>query len=89
MSIYTTEVVALKNILSIYNFRIMKQMIKQRALPVTLPEGLVNELDKLVHIEGIYLSRSDALRYGARLVLLFARGTNTITELKKEARDKL
>lgn len=59
--------------------------MKDRTIPVTLPEGLVNELDNLVHIEGIFLSRSDALRHGARLVLLFMGGTTKMNDLRKEA----
>ena len=58
-------------------------------VPVRLPKGLVNELDNLVHIEGKYMSRCEALRYGARLVVLFANGTPAIDKMKKEARDKL
>lgn len=36
-------------------------------VPVSIPEGLVEELDELVE-EGKFGSRSEALRYGARLV---------------------
>lgn len=40
----------------------------RRSVPVSLPSELVKELDKLVD-EGVFSSRSDALRYGARLVV--------------------
>ncbi|QLG48697.1 ribbon-helix-helix domain-containing protein [Natrinema halophilum] len=39
----------------------------RKSIPVSIPEGLVEELDKLVE-EGTFGSRSEALRYGARLV---------------------
>lgn len=39
----------------------------RRSIPVSLPEGLVEELDELVEA-GKFGSRSEALRYGARLV---------------------
>lgn len=39
----------------------------RQSVPVSLPEGLVEELDRLVE-EGKFGSRSEALRYGARLV---------------------
>ncbi|PSP80799.1 CopG family transcriptional regulator, partial [Halobacteriales archaeon QS_4_69_225] len=39
----------------------------RKSVPVSLPEGLVEELDRLVE-EGLFSSRSEALRYGARLV---------------------
>lgn len=39
----------------------------RKPIPVSIPDGLVDELDKLV-AEGKFGSRSEALRYGARLV---------------------
>lgn len=39
----------------------------RKSIPVSLPEGLVEELDELVEA-GQFGSRSEALRYGARLV---------------------
>lgn len=39
----------------------------RKSIPVSIPEGLVEELDELVE-EGKFGSRSEALRYGARLV---------------------
>ena len=40
---------------------------ERQSIPVSLPDDLVKELDRLVE-EGKFGSRSDALRYGARLV---------------------
>lgn len=40
---------------------------ERKTVPVSLPEKLVEELDRLVD-EGVFGSRSEALRYGARLV---------------------
>lgn len=42
---------------------------KRAPVPVSLPQGLVDELDRLVEA-GIFASRSEALRHGARLVVL-------------------
>lgn len=39
----------------------------RKSVPVSLPSELVKELDRLVE-EGKFGSRSEALRYGARLV---------------------
>lgn len=39
----------------------------RKSIPVSLPPELVEEIDRLVE-EGRFGSRSDALRYGARLV---------------------
>lgn len=63
-------------------------MYNEKSIPVTLPNGLIEEIDKLVSIEGLFLSRSDALRYGARLLLLLSRGIKTLEEIRKEARDR-
>ncbi|WP_254861646.1 ribbon-helix-helix domain-containing protein [Halovivax gelatinilyticus] len=41
--------------------------VDRKSIPVSIPEGLVDELDQLV-AEGKFGSRSEALRYGARLV---------------------
>ena len=38
------------------------------SVPVSLPPGLVDRLDGLVE-DGVFGSRSEALRYGARLVV--------------------
>lgn len=40
----------------------------RQSVPVSLPLELVDRLDRLVE-EGIFGSRSEALRYGARLVI--------------------
>lgn len=40
----------------------------RQSVPVSLPSELVARLDKLVE-EGVFASRSEALRYGARLVV--------------------
>ena len=40
----------------------------RKSVPVSLPPELVRELDALVEA-GVFSSRSDALRYGARLVV--------------------
>lgn len=40
----------------------------RQSVPVSLPPELVDRLDVLVE-EGIFGSRSEALRYGARLVV--------------------
>lgn len=39
----------------------------RKSIPVSLPSELVEEIDRLVE-EGKFGSRSEALRYGARLV---------------------
>jgi Arc/MetJ-type ribon-helix-helix transcriptional regulator len=51
-------------------------MKEDMTVPVRLPKAIIEELDNLVNIEGIFLSRSDALRHGARLVLLFTNWAN-------------
>lgn len=40
----------------------------RQSVPVSLPSELVARLDRLVEA-GVYSSRSEALRYGARLVV--------------------
>ena len=40
----------------------------RQSVPVSLPSELVNRLDRLVE-DGVFGSRSEALRYGARLVV--------------------
>jgi len=47
-------------------------MSKDLAIPVKLPKALVSEIDKLVE-EGRFQTRSDVLRFAARLVLLLER----------------
>ena len=41
---------------------------ERKSVPVSLPSELVNRLDALVE-DGVFGSRSEALRYGARLVV--------------------
>lgn len=41
---------------------------ERKSVPVSLPPELVDRLDELVE-DGVFGSRSEALRYGARLVL--------------------
>jgi Arc/MetJ-type ribon-helix-helix transcriptional regulator len=41
---------------------------ERKPVPVSLPPELVKELDTLVE-EGMFSSRSDAIRYGVRLVV--------------------
>jgi Arc/MetJ-type ribon-helix-helix transcriptional regulator len=40
----------------------------RKSVPVSLPPELVERLDRLVE-DGVFGSRSEALRYGARLVV--------------------
>ena len=40
----------------------------RHSVPVSLPPELVKELDALVE-DGVFSSRSEALRYGARLIV--------------------
>jgi Arc/MetJ-type ribon-helix-helix transcriptional regulator len=40
------------------------------SVPVSLPIGLVDEIDKLVKA-GLFASRSDAMRHAARLLVMF------------------
>ena len=44
-------------------------MEERNVIPVSLPKGLLGDIDELVE-RGIYPSRTDVLRYGARLVVL-------------------
>lgn len=45
---------------------------ERETVPVSLPKGLVKELDKLVD-EGLFNSRSETLRFGARLVVMLEK----------------
>lgn len=47
----------------------MKSEIKRRTIPVSLPKGIVSDMDKLV-TKREFGSRSEIIRYGVRLVLL-------------------
>ncbi|MEM2716768.1 MAG: ribbon-helix-helix domain-containing protein [Archaeoglobaceae archaeon] len=53
-------------------------MEEREVVPVSLPRGLIKEIDELVE-KGIFSSRSEALRYGARLVVLFEKGVRRVT----------
>lgn len=52
---------------------------EREVIPVSLPKGLVKEIDELVK-KKVFSSRSEALRYGARLVVLFERGIHKLIE---------
>lgn len=52
----------------------------RKSVPVSLPSELVEELDALVEA-GVFSSRSDALRYGARLVVREERQRIRLHEL--------
>jgi len=41
----------------------------RESIPVSLPKGLTFEIDKLVE-KGLFSSRSEAIRFGARLVVM-------------------
>ncbi|MFB6134429.1 MAG: ribbon-helix-helix domain-containing protein [Halanaeroarchaeum sp.] len=56
---------------------------ERKPVPVSLPPALVDELDALVE-EGVFSSRSDALRYGARLVVREEREHVRLHELADE-----
>lgn len=58
----------------------------RQSIPVSLPVGLVEELDRLV-AEGKFGSRSEALRYGARLVAREAKHQR-LRELTAEAAEQ-
>ncbi len=51
----------------------------REVIPVSLPKGLVKEIDELVK-KKVFSSRSEALRYGARLVVLFEKGIHKLAE---------
>ena len=48
-------------------------------IPVSLPSGLVDELDELVN-RGIFGSRSEALRHGAHMVVLLRSRVHALAE---------
>lgn len=53
------------------------------AIPVSLPQALTRRLDDLVE-QGVFGSRSEALRYGARLVIREERAHKRLHELADE-----
>lgn len=54
-------------------------LTKRKIVPVALPLGLAEELDTLVE-EGEFVSRNEALKFGARLVILMSRRTHQRAE---------
>ena len=50
----------------------MTQAEERVSMSVSIPSGLVKEIDHLVK-EKVFGSRSEALRYGARLAILFQK----------------
>ena len=68
-------------IIQSYRLRISMSSDRQ-SVPVSLPPELVDRLDRLVEA-GVFGSRSEALRYGARLVV---REERLHTQVDSEAR---
>ena len=58
----------------------------RQSVPVSLPPGLVNSLGSLVE-DGVFGSRSEALRYGARLVVREAHLERLHERADSEARE--
>ena len=58
----------------------------RQSVPVSLPPGLVDRLDGLVE-DGVFGSRSEALRYGARLVVREAHLERLHERADSEARE--
>lgn len=58
----------------------------RHSVPVSLPPELVKELDALVD-KGVFSSRSEALRYGARLIVREERQIRLHERTDAEARD--
>ena len=58
----------------------------RQSVPVSLPSGLVDRLDSLVE-DGVFGSRSEALRYGARLVVREAHLERLHERADSEARE--
>ena len=56
-----------------------RQRQRREVVPVSLPKGLVEEIDELVRRK-VFSSRSEAIRYGARLVVLFEKGIHKLAE---------
>lgn len=66
----------LNNIL--YN-SILINMKDRTSIPVSIPKGLVKQIDHLVE-KGIFSSRSDAIRFGVRLVAMIEKRTHERAE---------
>jgi len=64
----------------------------RQSVPVSLPPKLVKRLDRLVK-DGVFGSRSEALRYGARLVVREERlerlHERTDSEARKDVEERL
>lgn len=60
----------------------------RQSVPVSLPSELVEELDALVEAD-LFGSRSEALRYGARLVVREERQARIAEETVQDTRDEL
>ena len=57
----------------------MVQAKERVIIPVSLPSGLVEEIDALVE-KKIFGSRSEALRYGAHMVVLLRSRVHELAE---------
>lgn len=57
----------------------MAQAKDRVSVPVSLPVGLVDEIDELVENK-LFGSRSEVLRYGARLAVIYHRRLHERTE---------
>lgn len=64
----------------------------RKSVPVSIPSELVERLDSLVEA-GVFNSRSDALRYGARLVVREERlerlHERTDSEVRRDVAERL
>ncbi|GAB6878497.1 hypothetical protein JCM17823_07710 [Halorubrum gandharaense] len=59
---------------------------ERKSVPVSLPSELVERLDALVE-DGVFGSRSEALRYGARLVVREERFERVHEETAERAQE--
>jgi Arc/MetJ-type ribon-helix-helix transcriptional regulator len=55
------------------------KMKERMSIPVSLPKGLAKNIDELVK-EGEFSSRSELLRFGARLVVMLEKRTHKRAE---------
>ena len=58
--------------ISLYICILMTKIKERVSMSVSIPAGLVSEIDHLV-AKKVFGSRSEALRYGARLAILFQK----------------
>lgn len=63
--------------------------IEYTTINARIPKGLAKEVDKLIHEDGLFLSRSDVIRHAARVVLLLTKGAKILEEIRKEAVNRL